>query len=58
MSIVLLNHGENSLEKAVKRHIIEAVLQECQGSRSRASKELGISRRALLRKIEKYSANP
>jgi DNA-binding protein Fis len=38
----------------VKRHI-EAVLQECQGNRSRASKKLGISRRALLRKIEKYS---
>ncbi len=45
---------ETSLDMVVKRHI-EAVLQECQGNRSRASKKLGISRRALLRKIEKYS---
>jgi DNA-binding NtrC family response regulator len=45
---------ETSLDRVVKRHI-EAVLQECQGNRSRASKKLGISRRALLRKIEKYS---
>ncbi len=45
---------ESSLDRVVKRHI-ESVLQECQGNRSRASKKLGISRRALLRKIEKYS---
>jgi DNA-binding NtrC family response regulator len=45
---------ETSLERVVRRHI-EAVLQECQGNRSRAAKKLGISRRALLRKIEKYS---
>ena len=46
--------GENSLDGAVKRHI-EAVLQDCRGNRSRAAKELGISRRSLIRKIEKYS---
>jgi len=45
---------ENSLESAMKRHI-EAVLRECRGNRSRAARELGISRRALIRKIEKYS---
>jgi len=32
-----------------------AVLQDCRGNRSRAAKELGISRRSLIRKIEKYS---
>jgi len=48
---------DSTLDKVVKRHI-EAVLQECQGNRSRASKKLGISRRALLRKIEKYSVKP
>jgi len=46
--------GENSLDGAVKRHIV-AVLQDCKGNRSLAAKELGISRRALIRKIEKYS---
>ncbi len=45
---------ENSLDKVVRIHI-ETVLQECQGNRSRAAKKLAISRRALLRKIEKYS---
>ena len=43
-----------SLDRVVKRHI-ETVLEECRGNRSRASKLLGISRRALLRKIEKYA---
>jgi len=46
--------NESSLENALKRHV-EAVLRECQGNRSLASKKLAISRRALIRKIEKYS---
>lgn len=42
------------LDEIVKKHI-EEVLKKCKGNRSRASKILGISRRALLRKIEKHS---
>jgi DNA-binding NtrC family response regulator len=42
------------LDEVVKKHI-EQVLRQCNGNRSRASKIMGISRRALLRKIEKYS---
>jgi DNA-binding NtrC family response regulator len=42
------------LDDVVKKHI-EKVLKKCNGNRSRASKILGISRRALLRKIEKHS---
>jgi len=42
------------LEEVVKRHIV-AVLGECGGNRSRAAQALDISRRALIRKIEKYS---
>jgi len=42
-----------SLEDAVKAHV-QAVLDQHQGNRSHAAKALGISRRALLRKIEKY----
>ena len=42
------------LDEVVKTHI-ENVLKQCNGNRSRASKILGISRRALLRKIEKHS---
>jgi DNA-binding NtrC family response regulator len=40
---------------AVIAHHIELVLDECRGNRSRAARKLGISRRALLRKIEKYA---
>lgn len=43
-----------SLDKVIKKHV-ENVLEECQGNRSWTAKKLGISRRALLRKIEKYS---
>jgi DNA-binding NtrC family response regulator len=42
------------LDEVVKKHI-EQVLRQCNGNRSRASKIMGISRRALLRKIEKHS---
>lgn len=43
-----------NLEDVVKGHIL-AVLGECGGNRTKAAKALGISRRALLRKLEKYS---
>jgi len=42
------------LDEVVKKHI-ETVLKQCKGNRSRASKILGISRRSLLRRIEKHS---
>ncbi len=42
------------LDEVVKNHI-ENILKRCSGNRSKASKILGISRRALLRKIQKYS---
>lgn len=46
--------GDGSLDSVVKGHI-EAVLEECRGNRSKAARKLGISRRALLRKIEKHA---
>jgi DNA-binding NtrC family response regulator len=42
------------LDEVVKNHIAN-MLKQCNGNRSRTSKILGISRRALLRKIEKHS---
>jgi DNA-binding NtrC family response regulator len=45
------------LDDVVKKHIEEALIT-CNGNRSHASKILGISRRSLLRKIEKYSIKP
>jgi DNA-binding NtrC family response regulator len=42
-----------SLDEVIKGHI-KAVLMKCEGNKSRAAKMLGISRRALFRKIEKY----
>ncbi len=52
-SKVRVSH-ESFLDGVIKRHI-EIVLEECRGNRSHASKKLGISRRSLLRKIEKYA---
>jgi DNA-binding NtrC family response regulator len=43
-----------SLDSLVKRHI-ENVLAHCHGNRSKAAKQLQISRRSLLRRMEKYS---
>jgi len=43
-----------SLGDIVKTHI-ERVLHQCNGNKTNAAKILGISRRALLRKINKYS---
>jgi DNA-binding NtrC family response regulator len=45
---------ESSLDGVIRKHI-GIVLEECHGNRSHASRKLGISRRALLRKIEEYS---
>jgi len=42
------------LSDVVRKHIEEALIK-CSGNRSKASKLLGISRRSLLRMIEKYS---
>ena len=43
-----------SLDTVTRRHIA-FVLESCRGNRTRAAKALGISRRSILRKIEKYS---
>lgn len=42
-----------NLSEMEKRHI-QTVLQQCGNNRTRAAEVLGISRRALLRKIEKF----
>ncbi len=42
-----------SLSEMEKRHI-QTVLQQCGNNRTRAAEVLGISRRALLRRIEKF----
>jgi DNA-binding NtrC family response regulator len=42
-----------SLDDAIKGHV-SSVLKQCGGNRTRAAKKLGLSRRSLLRKIEKY----
>lgn len=45
-----------SIEDVMKKHIME-ILGTCAGNKSRAAKILGVSRRSLLRKLEKYSLN-
>jgi DNA-binding NtrC family response regulator len=55
---VRLRSGSSlSLEDVIRDHV-EAVLKECNGNRSRAARKLGLSRRALLRRIEKFSLPP
>jgi two-component system response regulator AtoC len=46
--------ASQQLEDMIKAHL-EAVLAECNGNRTHAAKKLGVSRRSLLRRIEKYS---
>ncbi|HKJ88743.1 MAG TPA: sigma 54-interacting transcriptional regulator, partial [Gammaproteobacteria bacterium] len=43
-----------TLDEVVRNHI-EGVLRRCGGNRTRAAEALGISRRSLLRKMDKYS---
>ena len=43
-----------SLADVIRRHLSET-LSDCQGNKSEAARRLGLSRRALLRWIEKYS---
>jgi DNA-binding NtrC family response regulator len=53
-----LQTGTSLLLEDVIRDHVEAVLQQCNGNRSRAARKLGLSRRALLRRIEKFSLPP
>lgn len=55
---VRLQTGTSILLEDVIRDHVEAVLQQCNGNRSRAARKLGLSRRALLRRIEKFSLPP
>lgn len=43
-----------TLDEIEKRHI-QAVLRQCDNNRTRAAEVLGISRRSLIRKIEKFA---
>jgi DNA-binding NtrC family response regulator len=47
------SRASSSLDE-VSRNYIESILTQCRGNRSSAARMLGISRRALLRKIQKY----
>lgn len=49
-----VKYGMETLDKVVRAHI-ESVLNKCDGNRTHASKLLGISRRSLIRKIDKYT---
>jgi DNA-binding NtrC family response regulator len=49
-----VNTQNLSLDSVIKNHI-ENVLIHCHGNRSKTAKKLQISRRSLLRKMEKYS---
>jgi DNA-binding NtrC family response regulator len=46
--------ASQQLEDMIRAHL-EAVLAECRGNRTHAAKKLGVSRRSLLRRIEKYA---
>jgi DNA-binding NtrC family response regulator len=46
-----------SLAEVIRKHL-EATLSICEGNKSEAARRLGLSRRALLRWIEKYAISP
>ena len=46
--------GARTMDEVLKDHIMH-VLAQCKGNRTHAAKILGVSRHALLRKLEKYS---
>jgi transcriptional regulator with PAS, ATPase and Fis domain len=50
---ILQSSRPNSIEVLEKNHIQE-VMSRCQGNKTNAAKELGLSRRALYRRLEKY----
>ncbi len=53
-----MRHGEPGVVKTLGEQIktyIETILRQCNGNRTNAAKALGISRRALLRKMITYS---
>lgn len=56
-NVVFGNNIEQSLKDKLKeyeRELIRKMLQKCAGSRMRAAKELGISRRSLMYKLQEY----
>jgi DNA-binding NtrC family response regulator len=42
----------------VERATIMAALEECGGNQTRAAQKLGVSRRSLIYKLEKYGLKP
>jgi DNA-binding NtrC family response regulator len=49
--------GGRSLEEIERAYIVQ-LLQECRGNQSRVARILGINRRTLYRKLQKYGAAP
>ena len=49
--------SDTSLADVIRKHL-EATLSVCDGNKSETARRLGLSRRALLRWIEKYSIAP
>jgi DNA-binding NtrC family response regulator len=49
--------ASTSLADVIRKHL-EATLSVCEGNKSETARRLGLSRRALLRWIEKYSTAP
>jgi ActR/RegA family two-component response regulator len=49
--------SDTSLADVIRKHL-EATLSVCDGNKSETARRLGLSRRALLRWIEKYNIAP
>jgi transcriptional regulator with GAF, ATPase, and Fis domain len=44
--------------KAIERQLVEQVLRECQGNKSQAARRLGLTRKQLYVRLQKYEADP
>jgi DNA-binding NtrC family response regulator len=49
---------ESTNVKAVERQLIEQVLRECQGNKSKAARRLGLTRKQLYVRLRQYDAEP
>ncbi len=54
-AVSLLNEGDGWSLKEIEREAIARALHRWEGNRTRASEELGISRRTLINKIDEYN---
>jgi two-component system response regulator AtoC len=50
--------AESTNVKLIERQLIEQVLRECRGNKSKAARRLGLTRKQLYVRLRQYDAQP